>query len=571
MPRLPSVARYPTSAAMQKSLLPPRAERRPVSATHHGHTRTDDFAWLRAENWQEVMRNPAALPADIRAYLEAENAYFAAAMADTEALQETLFKEMRGRIKEDDFDRSRARRALGPMPMRYIEGGQHPLYVRERREGGGEEILLDGNALAEGHAYFRIGGAHHSPDHRLLAWSHDDAGSEFYTLSVRDLESGHDLADVIPDTGGSRRLVGRRPASLLRAARREPPPVARLPPQARHGPRGRTCSSTRSRIPASSSASARRSRERFILIHSHDHETSEVRFIPADAPEAEPTLVAPRETAVEYSVDEAHGRFFILTNAGGAKDFRIVTAPVETPGRENWTDLVAARAGPAHPFARRDGAASGAAGARRRACRGSSCAASPTAPSTPSPSTRRPIRSALPAATSSTPTRCASPIPRWRRRRASTTTTWRRASACCGRSRRCPPATIPSLYVTRRIMAPAAGRRDGPDLAPLPQGHEARRLGALPPLRLRRLRHRHAGGFSIDAAVARRPRLRLRRSRMCAAARTRAIAWYEAGQARREGATPSPISSPRPSIWSRERYTSRGRIVARGRLGRRHC
>ena len=87
---------------MQKSLLPPRAERRPIFATHHGHTRTDDFAWLRAENWQEVMRNPAALPADIRAYLEAENAYFAASMTDTEALQSTLFKEMRARIKEDD-------------------------------------------------------------------------------------------------------------------------------------------------------------------------------------------------------------------------------------------------------------------------------------------------------------------------------------------------------------------------------------------------------------------------------------------------------------------------------------
>ena len=124
-------------------------------------------------------------------------------MADTEALQETLFKEMRGRIKEDD---STVPSPDGPWAyaMRYVEGGQHPLLrARSRATAAPRQMLLDGNALAAGHAYFRIGGAAHSPDHRLLAWSHDDAGSEFYTLSIRDLETGHDLADVIADTGGS--------------------------------------------------------------------------------------------------------------------------------------------------------------------------------------------------------------------------------------------------------------------------------------------------------------------------------------------------------------------------------
>src|SRR5262249_1971176 len=153
-----------------------------------------DYSWLRAANWQDVMRNPAALPADIRAYLEAENAYFAASMADTESLQAALFKEMRARIKEDD---SAVPSPDGPWAYatRFVEGGQHPLYVRGMREGGGETVLLDGNALAEGRAYFRIGGVQHSPDHRLVAWSHDDAGSEFYTLSVRDIGNGSDLAD----------------------------------------------------------------------------------------------------------------------------------------------------------------------------------------------------------------------------------------------------------------------------------------------------------------------------------------------------------------------------------------
>jgi oligopeptidase B len=323
--------------AMQKPLLPPRADRHPVAVTCHGHTRNDEFAWLRAENWQEVMRNPAALAADIRTYLEAENAYFAAAMADTEALQEALFKEMRGRIKEDD---STVPAPDGPFAyaVRYVEGGQHPLYVREPRGGGSETVMLDGNALAEGRAYFGIGGAFHSPDHRLLAWSHDDAGSEFYTLSVRDLETGGDLSEVIADTSGSavwsaderylfyvRLDANHRPSRVFRHRLGTSPENDALVYEEHDPGFFVAVSDTQSR--------------RFILIDSHDHQTSEVRAIPADAPEAEPLVIAPRETAVEYEVDEANGRFFILTNVG-AKDFKIVTAPADAPGRANWTDLV---------------------------------------------------------------------------------------------------------------------------------------------------------------------------------------------------------------------------------------
>jgi oligopeptidase B len=323
---------------MQKSLIPPRAARRPVAVTHHGHTRSDDYAWLRASNWQEVMRDPPALSEDIRAHLDAENAYFAAAMADTAALQEALFKEMRGRIKEDD---STVPAPDGPWAyaMRYVEGGQHPLYVREKREGGGEAVLLDGNALAEGRAYFRIGGAFHSPDHRLLAWSHDDAGSEFHTLSVRDLSTGTDLADVIADTSGG--AVWSADGQHLFYVRLD----------ANHRPsrvfRHRLGTSAEMDVlvyeeedPGFFVGVGQTLSRRFILIQTHDHQTSEVRAIPADAPEAEPRLIAPRESAVEYQLDEAAGAFFILTNAGDAKDFKIVTAPVENPGRENWTDLV---------------------------------------------------------------------------------------------------------------------------------------------------------------------------------------------------------------------------------------
>ncbi|SER20653.1 oligopeptidase B Serine peptidase. MEROPS family S09A [Faunimonas pinastri] len=317
---------------------PPIAAKRPLTVTRHGLERTDDYAWLRADNWQEVMRNPAVLAPDIRAYLEAENAYFAAGTADEADLREKLFREMRGRIKEDD---SSVPSPDGPYTyaVRTIEGGQHPLYARAPRDGGAEEIMLDGNALAEGKAYFKIGGAAHSPDHRLLAWSYDDAGSEFHTISIRDLASGTDSAELIPDTTGAAvwtedcahvfytRLDENHRSSRTFRHRLGTPGsedvlVYDEPDQGFFTGVGETQS------------------KRFVVIDSHDHETSEIRLIPADAPGAEPILVAVRETGVEYEIDEAHGTLYILTNAGGAKDFKIVTAPAERPGRENWTDLV---------------------------------------------------------------------------------------------------------------------------------------------------------------------------------------------------------------------------------------
>ncbi|TWG99278.1 oligopeptidase B, partial [Mesorhizobium sp. J18] len=180
----------------------PRAEERPVEDTRHGITRIDEYAWLRADNWQEVFRNPSVLDPAIRTHLEAENVYHTALMEDTAALREKLFAEMKGRIKEDD---SSVPMKDGPYAygMAFRTGGEQPRFFRIPREGGAEEVLLDGDKEAEGKAYFRIGGADHSPDHARFLWGYDDKGSEFFTLKVRDLASGEDMADLVADTGGS--------------------------------------------------------------------------------------------------------------------------------------------------------------------------------------------------------------------------------------------------------------------------------------------------------------------------------------------------------------------------------
>ena len=331
------------SAGAGGAVRPPVAEKRPVTTTHHGIARTDDYAWLRADNWQAVMRNPSALAPDIRAYLEAENAFAAAAMADVEPLRQALVKEMRARIKEDDF--------TVPAPdggfayfTRFAHGAEHPMVVRARRDGGGETVLIDGQAMAEGKVYFRLGGFGHSPDHQLIAYSYDDSGAEYFTIHVRDAATGADAADVIPATTGQavwandgRTLfyiwvdANHRPAKVLRHVVGSDP-ASDVAVYEDPDPRffigiGRTQS------------------RRFIAIETHDHETSEVRVIDADRPTREPRLIAKRRTAEEYHLDHGGDRFYMLTNGRGAEDFKIVSAPAENPDRRRWRDLVPHRPG----------------------------------------------------------------------------------------------------------------------------------------------------------------------------------------------------------------------------------
>ena len=322
---------------------PPVAMRRPATISEHGISRSDDYGWLRADNWQQVMRDPSVLPSDIRDYLEAENAYTAEITADAETLRLDLFAEMRGRIKEDDSSVPAPDGAYA-YAVRYSEGAEHPTIVRANRDGSDEQLILDGNVLAEGKAYFRLGGSAHSPDHRLFAYAFDDKGSEYFTLRIRDVETGVDLADTIPATAGSavwcedcKSLFyvwvddNHRPAKLFRHIVGTDPDQDTLiyaePDPGFFLGVGKTQS------------------DRYILIDSHDHETSEIRIVDARDPASAPKLIAPRKTAEEYSLDHGGEHFTILTNADGAEDFKIVTAPVATPGREHWRDLVPHRNG----------------------------------------------------------------------------------------------------------------------------------------------------------------------------------------------------------------------------------
>src|SRR4029077_9394132 len=261
----------------------------------------------------------------------------------TGALQKTLVAEMRGRIKEDD---SSVPSPDGPYAYmrKFREGGQHELFGRMPRDGGETQIVLDGDQLAARQEYFKFGGARHSPDHRLEAWSADIKGSEYFSIRVRDWGDGKDLDDLVGETDGGvvwstdcksffyvKLDDNHRPMQVWRhRLGTKQADDALVYEEADSG--------WFTHLHESSSG-------RFCMIAGGDHETSEQRLIDLADPDAPPRLVAAREVGVQYSVADRGSELFILTNADGAIDFKIVTAPLASPERANWRDLIPHRAG----------------------------------------------------------------------------------------------------------------------------------------------------------------------------------------------------------------------------------
>jgi oligopeptidase B len=332
-----------TAQRKSSDLTPPVAPRRPHSFTRHGLTIVDDYAWLKDTNWQEVLRDPGVLDPDIRKYLEAENDYTESLLGHTSVLQKTLVQEMRGRIKEDDSSVPAPDGAYAYL-RKFRQGGQHEMFGRMPRNGGDIQIVLDGDELAATQQYFKFGGARHSPDHRLEAWSADIKGSEYFSIRVRDWANGADLDDLVEETDGAvvwsadcksffyvKLDDNHRPMQVWRH-RLGMPQADDILVYEEHD------SGWFTHIHESSSG-------RFCVIAGGDHETSEQRLVDLANPGAPPRLIAARESGVQYSLADRGDELIILTNADAAIDFKIVTAPIQSPERGNWRDLIPHREG----------------------------------------------------------------------------------------------------------------------------------------------------------------------------------------------------------------------------------
>ena len=312
---------------------PPVARKDPISTHLHGQTLEDDYRWMREKELPEVI-----------AYLEAENAYTAASMSGTEELQAKLYKEMLSHIKETDES--------VPYPdhgwfywSRTTEGSQYPVYCRRKATGPTvdltqpEEVLLDVNILAEGEPFMSIGGMNVSPDGTLLAYSTDNTGFRQYTLRFRDLATGKDLPETAERAGSFAWAADSK--TLLYTT--EDAVTKRHNRLYRHL-LGQTTSEdvlvfeeTDERF----NLGVGKTRDgRYLLMEAGSHTTSECQFISSTDPTGEFRLIAERVDDQQYSVEHREGLFYIRTNDLG-KNFRLVTASIESPGRKSWVELIA--------------------------------------------------------------------------------------------------------------------------------------------------------------------------------------------------------------------------------------
>lgn len=327
---------------IQKMLpTPPSAPRKPVTIEQLDRVRTDPYAWMKDENWQQVLRDPTVLRADIRAHLEAENAYTSAVLKETDSLQETLFEEMKGRLSpvEESVPVPHGPWLYG---IRYQEGAQHPLHIRRPREGGKEEILLDVNALAQKHAYYSLAGAAHTEDHRYYIYAQDVQGSEVYQIQVKDLTTGELCAPPIDTTTGSFTISpdGAWIFWIYRDEFGRPSRIYRRPLLG-----GDDQLVFEETDPGFFLTIGLSNSKKWIVIERGDHDTNESLLIPAHKPETQPVVAAPLVRGERYSLTHWNDRFIILTNQGGAVDFQLMQTPDHAPGRENWSEFLPAQNG----------------------------------------------------------------------------------------------------------------------------------------------------------------------------------------------------------------------------------
>ena len=317
-------------APMTQTIKPPVADKKPHSSTRHGITINDPYFWLKDPGYPKVDDAP------VLDYLKSENAYFEAQMKPHEALVETIFAEMKARLKEDESTVPQKDGAYLYWET-YEKGAQYKKWMRKPVAGGPEEVLLDEAALAKGKDYFRLGALTVSRDDKIMAYSTDTDGSERFTVRFRDLTTGKELSDSISGINGSLLFSADGTALLYTPVnenwRAEKAMLHRLgTPDAddkilyQEADQG-------FQVGISNTQS-----EKFIVISTGDNATSELRLIPASDPLAKPILIRARKVGLEYDVEDHDGTLFIHTNDISTQ-FRLVTAPLETP--DKWSERIA--------------------------------------------------------------------------------------------------------------------------------------------------------------------------------------------------------------------------------------
>lgn len=326
---------FAQKAPMTDIAKPPVAAQIPHSYTRHGVTISDPYHWLKDQGYPKVDDKP------VLDYLKAENAYFEAQMKPHAARVETIFAEMKARLKKDESTVPQKDGAYLYWET-YEKGAQYKKWMRKPVAGGAEEVMLDEARLAEGKEYFRLGTLTVSPDDRIIAYSTDTDGSERFTVRFRDLTTGKELPDVITGVNGSLIFSADSKTVLYTPVndqwRSEKAMLHRLGTPVSEDKTLYKEADQGFQVGISTTQS-----DKYIVISTGDNATSELRLIPAANPLARPILIRARKVGVEYDVEEHDGTLFIHTNDTSTQ-FRLVTATLDTPGE--WVE----RIGPSKDF-----------------------------------------------------------------------------------------------------------------------------------------------------------------------------------------------------------------------------
>jgi oligopeptidase B len=317
--------------AQNQKIIPPTAKKIPKKLKNHGHVRTDNYYWLNDRENPEVI-----------AYLKAENDYTETVFNNpTKTLQKTLFDEMVGRIPQKDSSVPYTVNGFAYY-TRYEEGKEYPVYCRRKTEKNApEEIMLDGNKMAEGHRFFDINNWEVSSDNQIIAYSLDTVSRRMYTLFFKNMKTGETYADKIPNTSGdiawandnktifySVKDAALRPYKIFRHTLGEPVKNDRLIFQEKD---------------ASFDVSVYKSKsDKFIFISSESTLSTEYQLLNADTPDGKFKVFTPRIKKVEYEIAHHGDRFLIRTNYK-AKNFRLMETPLDKTSIDNWKEVIPER------------------------------------------------------------------------------------------------------------------------------------------------------------------------------------------------------------------------------------
>ncbi len=306
---------------------PPHPEKRPYELTEHGDTRVDNYYWLNQRENPEVIE-----------YLEAENAYLDELMADTKDMQEDLYNEIVGRIKQDDESVPYLDNGYYYY-TRFEEGGEYPVICRKKGNlEADEEVMLNVNEMAKGYSYFQVSSATVSPDNRYLAYGVDTVSRRKYTIYIKDLVTGNILPDKVPETTGGVAWANdnktffftRKNSVTLRSEK-----IFRY----ELGTGGSDKLVFFEEDETFSTRVSRSKSGKFLFISSGSTLSTEFRYLNADDPRGDFMVFQTREKDLEYSIDHFEDHFYIRTNLN-ASNFKLMKTSLEATGKNNWIDVI---------------------------------------------------------------------------------------------------------------------------------------------------------------------------------------------------------------------------------------